>query len=364
MTFKVRKSKKIVTFLGAGASAAFGYPTTKPFLEKLALNVFGEERKYLNTLRNLYWVWDIEQVVEILDLLSEMESISKRSRLSSVFYKYPRIVDFGKTDEKHAFTPVFEGKVQWRHLIELTERLRDGIEDFTFEQYESDVSRYPKIRRVYEPFFSMVQEHKEDKQTFEVFTTNYDNVIENYCSQSGHTCKLSVLNHELRPIAKKVSKEKYILTKLHGSLNWLIDKQTSDIQVTETQSRVRKGSGRWARNEYVLFGTKARLGELGIYDKLFERLEKFLLEADVCIVVGFSFRDDHVKEKINQALQENKTLKILIVSRSPIAGSANNLVPKRRQLKKFRSQHRIVPLRCSFGTKRAISMTNRTLLEL
>lgn len=173
MTLKVRKLKRIITFLGAGASAAFGYPTTKPFLEKLGPNVVGEERKYLNSLRNLYWiVEDIEHVVEILDSLLYLESVSKKSRLSSVFYEYPRIIDFRK--RKKGRSPVFEEKVQWKTLIDLTQRLRDRIEEFMFEQYESDVTRYPKIRWVYREFFSMLRGHKKGKQTFEVFTTNYD----------------------------------------------------------------------------------------------------------------------------------------------------------------------------------------------
>ena len=74
MTFKVRKPKRIITFVGAGASAAFEYPTTKPFLEKLVFHVVGEDRKLLNSLRNLYWVEDIEHIIDILDSLLEMHA--------------------------------------------------------------------------------------------------------------------------------------------------------------------------------------------------------------------------------------------------------------------------------------------------
>lgn len=363
MTLTVRKPKRIITFLGAGASAAIGYPTTKPFLQKLGFYVSDEERKYLNSLRNLYWVVeDIEHVVEILNSLLELEGISERSKLSDMFYKYPRIINF-REEKKYGFSPALNERVQWKSLINLTQRLRNRIEAFTFEQYGADVNRYPKIKRVFREFFSILKGHKRDKQSFEVFTTNYDNVIEDYCSQSGHTCILSVLNRELSPVAKTVSEEKCILTKLHGSLNWLIDKQTNEVQVVETQSRIRKGSPRWNRNEYILFGTKARLGISGIYDDLFKRLEDFLLKAEVCIVIGFSFRDDHINEKFTQALQQNKSLKIIIVSPSPV-GSAQNLIPNRRQLKEFRSKRRIIPIKGSFGTRKVIHMTNEALIEI
>jgi NAD-dependent SIR2 family protein deacetylase len=363
MNFNVRKRRKIVTFLGAGASAPFGYPTTDSFLSELESHTANEERKYLNSIRSLYWVVeDVEHVVEILDSILELASLSKNSRLSDFLYRYPPLLNFAKrkTDE-FRFAPSLEGEVRWNQLIGLTERLRDTVEEVTFQQYESKVAQYPRIEREYGRYFSMLREHMQDNR-YEVFTTNYDNVIEDYCCRSGSSCMLSVLAHEANPKVKDVEKW-FILTKLHGSLNWLIDKATREIEFANTQTRVRKDSTRWDRNEYVLFGTKARLGEARIYDKLFDRLKEFLFETEVCIAIGFSFRDKHINEIFNRFLLENKSLRLLIVSRSP-SKAAENLIPERRRLKNLLKEKRIIRIRCSFGTMKAINAIKESLLSL
>jgi len=86
----------------------------------------------------------------------------------------------------------------------------------------------------------------------------------------------------MNPEFVKVSNEKIRLTRLHGSLNWLIDKEKGDVRIASVQARVRKDSTRWERNEYVLFGTKAHLGTAGIYDTLFDLFEATLYEAEIC----------------------------------------------------------------------------------
>ena len=103
MSFKVRKPKRIVTFLGAGASAPFGYPTTKSFLEKLCQYTTGEEKNLLNDIRNLHLiVKDVEHVVEILDSILDVENISKKGRLRSFFHEYPLFLDFAINKKERA----------------------------------------------------------------------------------------------------------------------------------------------------------------------------------------------------------------------------------------------------------------------
>jgi len=355
MSLEARKPKRIIIFLGAGASAPFDYPTTKSFLERLGRTISGREKEYLNSIRNLEWVKDVEQVVEILDSLLDLEGYTEEIGLTSFFKEYPRFLQFARM-KPHS--PAVSGTVVWDDLIPLFERMRDTVEEFTFEQYESKVAQYARIEREYGRLFSVLRAYKKNRQTFDIFTTNYDNVIEDYCTRVGASCKLSVLNKNKILGGKQA--EEYILTKLHGSLDWLIDKESGEITVTNTQVRVRKGSERWDKNEYVLFGRKVRLGKAGIYDELFERLKSLLLETDVCVVIGFSFRDKHVSEKFEYALRENKSLRLLMVSRSP-KSSAKTLIPKRSRLDKLMKERRIVPLRCLFGKSKAIKKINDAL---
>lgn len=363
ITLNVRVGKRIVTFLGAGASATFNYPTTKVFLERLDKSIESDdERGYLNSIKILYWVVkDAEHLVQILDSIMHIEGVSEGKLLRTFFSEYKRILEFGdKTKSTTYYLPLLKGRVEWSKLIDLTERLRDHIEDFVFKQYETDIEQLPEILRVYRNYFSLLRKHQPDTRKFEVFTTNYDNVIEDYCSQSGHICTLSVLEHKINPSAK-LSNEEYVLTKLHGSLNWVINKQDKRIRVSEAQSRIMKDSRSWDRNEYVLFGTKERLDESGIYAKLFERLRQRLLDADVCITVGFSFRDGHINDIFKESLQNNKDLRVVIVAHSPVQAAAN-LVSSERKLVNYRKLRKIVPLKCSFDTDRALSKINEALL--
>lgn len=363
MQVKVGKPKKIIIFLGAGASAPFKYPTTKSFLEGLEGFLTGEEKKYLNSIRSLHWVVeDVEHVVEILDSILELESASQRTLLSTFLFWYPMFLDFAKKDDKRFyFSPSLDEKIGWSQLVELSEGLRNKVEEFTFQQYESKVAQFPRIKHEYARFFLMLKNHVQ-KNEFEVFTTNYDNAIEDFSCKSGISCVLSVLDHEVNP---RVENHEYnlLLTKLHGSLNWLIDKETGKIHISDAQTQVRKGSPRWDRNEYVLFGTKTRLGEARIYDQLFDRLTRSLLKAEFCLIVGFSFRDKHITKIFNDALLQNSLLRLLILSRSP-KEAAKNLIPQSGQLKNLVKQKRINTLRCSFGTIRTINQISVTLSSL
>jgi len=341
MQVKVSFKKRIIIFLGAGASAPFDYPTTKSFLEKLGHNIFNEERKLLNSIRNLHWtIEDVEHIVQVLDLFLDMEDISKKAKLSSFFYKYPCLIDFTEKEKNLIFSPTINQATAWKETVEIARKLRDRIEEFTFEQYESKALKIPEIVKTYDNFFTMLTHQKKHTErthrtTFDIFTTNYDNVIEDYCNETKKYYKLTALDYDITPPVS-AKDEQYNITKLHGSLNWLIDKRTNEIIVSNTQHRVTKNSERWKRNEYILFGTKTRIGE-ELYKNLFGNFEKSLLNTKVCIVVGFSFRDEHINEIFNKALRKNKSLRVMIVSKGP-KGVAKNLVKKEQILKKFNSR--------------------------
>jgi hypothetical protein len=368
---RIQKTTSITAFLGAGASVPFGYPTTRTFLERFGAMLGPSDIKlaYLNSLRNLHRVKDIENVVEILDSILKMEDYDARmlnsySSIRNFLYDYPRSLDFGKKTDRTMNIPVLEGQQRWTELTELSTKLRDSVEDFVFQQYESDTKQYSGIKDIMGGFFSVLKKHSSGKQAFEVFTTNYDNVVEDYCSEAGYACSLSEVNHEQQPRVGKISEEKFILTKLHGALNWLGNKQTKEIRVIDVQTRVgRNARGRWNMNEYVLFGTKARLGEVELYDKLFSRLEKCLNETSICVVVGFRFRDSDINKIFRKALESNKTLRMLIVSNSP-TNSLMNLINDRQKLKSLQSEKRIIKLKCRFKKKEVVPAIDKILSSL
>lgn len=154
--------------------------------------------------------------------------------------------------------------------------------------------------------------------------------------------------------------EKISLTKLHGSLDWMVDKKTKKITVNSTQALIPKDSTRWDGNEFVIFGTKPRMEEAGIYRELMSSFSESLAKAEVCIVVGFSFRDQHINRIFNVALEQNHSLRLLIVSRSP-KEAAKNLIQNNKQLSKLLRNKRVVSIRCSFGSSKALKQIEEEL---
>ena len=68
------KVAPVTFFLGAGASRAFGYPTTKEFLAVLRGHLGGQESELLSALTEVPEISDIEHVLEILDQVTELEN--------------------------------------------------------------------------------------------------------------------------------------------------------------------------------------------------------------------------------------------------------------------------------------------------
>ena len=81
-----KEKLKIMLFLGAGASAPFGYPTTEPFVENLEKSLGSPLKELLNDLLKVEGVRDIEHVIELLDSL---DSILKTDIIKRFFIKFP-----------------------------------------------------------------------------------------------------------------------------------------------------------------------------------------------------------------------------------------------------------------------------------
>lgn len=353
------RRRNIVVLLGAGASAEFGCPVTKTFLDKFARKLREDESRFLSSLLQLENVRDIEHIVEILDLLLETERLSAIPSLHGFFKRYNRSIDFGK---KESWSRPLEGQVEWHKIVELTKTIERKITVSTFSEYQRKPEFFDKIKDYYGRFFSLMKPFMLNKSQFEIFTTNYDYVIEDYCYQSGYTLQYSVLDHTLNPEANPVPDEKYNLTKLHGSLNWVFNKQRGKIDVIDVQFPAPSDSALYGGNEFVLFGRKPNTSEKTEYKEMFNRLENKLAQTDICIVVGFAFRHAEINRMINESLVAKKPFQLLVMSRAP-GGSIRRLVPRNKTRSEFRKRNRIVPIKAPFGTDKALNLLEKRLAD-
>jgi len=277
---------KTVLFLGAGASRAFGYPTTLEFVNELRDVLEPLEKDILNSILKSPKVSDIEHVLQTLDPIINPESID-----------YLRGVLQGSPISMQ----IFRTEVNWGTFILSCQQLKKSIIAELFSQYEFNRTKLDKIIKCFTALDSILCDVNQLKE-LHVFTTNYDSVIENYCihcdKQMEFTCGFRTdrrserhfwYPEELKKWDRSKGAKRIRLYKLHGSLDW---RETADgrIERVSIEEAVSPRTRRYKRNIIIYPAQKNYAVE-----EPFRRLQKYLADVlnqhDLCLVIGFSFRD-------------------------------------------------------------------------
>ncbi|MGH9226145.1 MAG: SIR2 family protein [Acidimicrobiales bacterium] len=102
--------------------------------------------------------------------------------------------------------------------------------------------------------------------------------------------------------------------KLHGSIDWRGEPSRDD---TLRQYRISVvGPDQRLRSPAVVFGGRNKIRAEGPFLELLAQWERMLQEARTLLVVGYSFRDDHVNEAIRRWLNRNGETRIVVVDPS------------------------------------------------
>lgn len=276
---KKTKEKRILFFLGAGASAPMGIPTmrkfSKDFVEYGELPENRETIGYL--LRNLkkatgIRAWDLEQ---LLLMVRQARNI-----------KGDVAVDLLKKD-------LFKGRSQNKQRFERSALfIYDGFErlERALLEYIRDKCLNPLMEKAEEIYSKILPISK--KYPLEIFTTNYDTVLENICTELGYDYS-DGFYADTRIGAFKwdesiLSSERINIYKMHGSATWY--KKNNNI--LKFPADISRGVGIESLMVYPT-GLKDVLNPP--FSHLHRMLEKFLFESNLCVVVGHSFRDDYIR---------------------------------------------------------------------
>jgi hypothetical protein len=112
--------------------------------------------------------------------------------------------------------------------------------------------------------------------------------------------------------------------KLHGSIDWVVEPPGTTAGELPTQ-RIRKVIGaeekKWYEAPAVVFGEAGKLRSEGPYLELLLAWSSQLQHADSLLVVGYSFRDDHVNEVIGRWFNTDEKRRIVVVDPSDPASS-------------------------------------------
>ncbi len=347
--------KRVMLFLGAGASASFGYPTTQSFLEELKAEL-GESAEGLlfSNLIKVPHVKDVEHVLEMLEALR-------------IFEKHPL----------RELTARFQTSVNLERLsnnlpdlLRLADKLEDRIQSDVYRQYEFSPKTLDSVINAYEPLMEMIFLRREDNE-IPVFTTNYDRVIEEFCSHSEYLCvdgferrgraeefdwKPSEYDEVVR--GKPPNQPIVKLFKLHGSLNWRRRHDNSIVKVS-TEERTR-GTKRFKEN-LVIYPAEKFKPEIEPFNTLHVLFKRIFAESEIAIFVGFKFRDEYLNEIIfNEIISEDTGKKKIIVV-SPHATQTVEALED-RYADGFPNKI-LVPIESSFGEQN-INMINRISDEI
>lgn len=281
-----KQSSQVIFFLGAGASVAAGVPDTYSFIKEFIDSIQNRDKRRMieeivQILRN--WKNSDIDVELLLEALTKLENKEQEPLLR--FYQGGDFVLRGYPDKEP-----------------LINYLKDFIKSKAIVSEE-------KIRYL-RPLLNFVGEFKP----LDIISVNYDTCIEQFCNVHKLDCQDGFDVH-WNPKTFATEHTDVRLYKLHGSVMWYQSDRGGYIKLpvmTET-SEIQLITGEKAENLMLYPMQKWDYAE-----PLLELLVyiKHLLESETCkflIVIGYSFRDDHIKRILWDAARKNRELHLILV---------------------------------------------------
>ncbi len=314
----------IVIFAGAGASKAVNpqeYPTTIGYFKSLPEPILSNPlfQNVIGLLKHQKGkgdeaIIDIEEVLEILnDLGNFARDIGDQTTVTGWFINQARLLQsLGQTGH-------------WNPLIDAAKRVIPAKKDLV-DKINSDVynryARLPSDTELEECWLPLLRELLDRDQWLELFTTNYDQVLEQAIAVLSkddiypklQTGRVSVVQPHLDPSIWEKKPDKDLgsrskgglLTKLHGSVDW--ERGDDTIFVGNPLF-----GGDHSRQVIIYPGFKGSPSSPP-FSLFHDHFSRALNSADIVIVIGFSFRDPHINDLFSEGTRLDA--KILIIDPS------------------------------------------------
>lgn len=296
----------ILVFAGAGASKAVGpdqYPTTEEFFKRLPKSVtehpffetvasFVRQKTQSNTIDIEQWLWAAGEALTVLRALGSTRHAAgwlfDSNRLANLVSQPGDVrptVAMGNT------------------AIAQLESLEDQVNRQIYQLYGAR----PSSESLEQNWIPLLRSLSRLSRGLEVFTTNYDIVIE-------EALRVSRLNIE-------TGRRSNTYSEVDESL-WIEADENSDSERRVGLLTKLHGSVDWSRNgEQIYFGTPRFQGDhksqviiypgfKGVPDQrpftLFhEHLSRVSQHAEAAVFIGFAFRDEYINQVFRDRLAKN-----------------------------------------------------------
>lgn len=287
-------------FLGAGASTPFNKPVTKDFKERLYKDF--PDPKENGLVYHLIHHAMFEDIEHVLDCANKLTEFGNNTPSGTFLKALGQYLIYRQAEG-------YEGK-GFHELVKQAELTVNVIKQKIHYVYRWDFAHDQLVVDFYKPLFDFLK----SKSELMVGTTNYDRAIEQFCQQSnysyndGFTPSINTYYWKDKfyyPSAK--SNDSITLYKIHGSLGW--KKLGNNIERSSDASDLS-----YAENMliYPTLSPKEQEDE-DPYRTIIYEFGQMLSKCDVCIVIGYSFRDESVNKFIREFLLQRK--KLIIIDR-------------------------------------------------
>ena len=272
----------ILLFAGAGASAAIDankYPTTIEFYKQLKEEIKssmgsileGYFNQYISRKENNKKPMDIEEVLgAIKEFKYDLSPCIDNKRISYNFMQNHSIM------RNNNVVPYIE------QLSSLEESIQEEVHRAYYNfPNDSDIAIWNYL----------INKIIEENKIIEIFTTNYDLILERVANErkintgiSQDNLGRSLFDYSFKDVESKNYNGR--LTKLHGSVNW--KKEGNQISVISNDYLK-------DRNAILYPGEKGIPSDIH-FRNMHSHLYRVSGKAELAIFIGFSFRDDYINQ--------------------------------------------------------------------
>lgn len=339
-----------VLFLGAGASAPLGFPTTKQVMERIGLEPSNptkqkEVTKHTELLSKIYGQLPVDKR-DLEGILDYLRSVN--NELNS--YQLNILRDKLQAQSPPDFQATIGDIVT--NYKEKAKELEEGIKEYMFNLYVFQPEKHgKKTEEIYRPLINLSlidRIFEEDVEELPIFTTNYDLVIENLIDRPfmrnfelvdgfQPADRRGERIFSLAEYEKSRDRTTIKLFKLHGGLNWL-NRKVDDRIIAWPDIINPKGSLNYDATPWIIYPAGYGPYPRDEFHVLHDYLEGYLTNAKRCIVIGYTFRDigraSHIFDDVMRDL--NKELKVII---SDVKGSIDELKEVKNLFGKYEGRY-------------------------
>ena len=312
--YSFRKFRKddIVVLLGAGASIEADIPHSGKMIENIERKI-GDAKSKWSKYQNLYYY--------LRSAIHYSAGIHGRFN-SDVNYNIEKLIDTLNEISKHNQNILYPFVGAWNPRLievagkefELAKEFRDEIVGVLRRDWLA-VQNYGHDARYYG---GLVEFQSNLTFPLRVFTLNYDLCVEKIVAKAKKDMILErgfddERKWDWRQFDENENDSKNIyLYKLHGSMDWAYE--DDKLTYSDDNSRISEPA--------IIFGTSYKLEYRDPFLFLAYEFRRWTLEAQIIIVIGYGFGDEHINMIIQQALNNNRGRILLVVM--PLDGIREN----------------------------------------